>query len=88
MFGISLKMRQLLTARICFENDLGRDELSEICGLRFEFQAKALMETSRKMTLFQCRSAVLTCAETAYELNSSPDPESRLIELIARLALK
>ena len=86
IFNISLKMRQLLAARICFENSLRESSLSEICGLRHEFQAKLLMDTARKATLKGCRAAVLLCSDAAYALNSSPDPEARLVELITKLA--
>ena len=86
MFGISLKMRQLLAARVCIESGLGTDALMDMCGMKFSFQAKSLMDTARKTTLDNCRDAVLRCAGTAYELNSSPEPEARLTELIARLA--
>ena len=86
IFSISLKMRQLLSARACIESDMGKQALMDMCGIRHEFQARTLMDTARRMTLAGCRSAVLLCAETAFELNSAPEPESRLTELIVRLA--
>jgi len=86
LFNISLKMRQLLAARICIEDSSGMDWLMGVCGLRQEFQAKTLLATARKTTLARCKKAVLLCAETAYELNSAPEPESRLAELVAKLA--
>jgi len=86
MFSISLKMRQLLAARICIENKLGKETLIDMCGIRYEFQARSLIETARRMTLARCRQAVLICAQTAFDLNSSSEPEARLTELIARLA--
>jgi hypothetical protein len=58
----------------------------DMCGIRYEVQARSLMDTARRMTLAECRNAVLHCCETGYELNSSPEPESRMTELIARLA--
>jgi len=86
MFGVSLKMRELLAARVCFESGLGEDTLMKICSIRFPFQAKALMDTARKTTLSKCRDAVLSCSQAAMELNSGADPEARMVELIARLA--
>ncbi|MCL2202047.1 MAG: DNA polymerase III subunit delta [Oscillospiraceae bacterium] len=86
IFSISLKMRQLLAARICLENNLGRSGLIEMCGIRHEFQARALMETAQRASLSGCREAVLCCSSTALELNSSTEPESRLIELVTKLA--
>ncbi|MCL2409232.1 MAG: DNA polymerase III subunit delta [Oscillospiraceae bacterium] len=85
IYVISLKMRELLAARICIENGQGIEILMEMCGIRFPFQAKTLFETARKTTLAECRSAVKACAETAYELNSGSDQESMITELIAKL---
>ena len=86
MFSISLKMRQLLAARVCIEDGLGKNDLMKMCAIMFDFQAKMLLDTARKSTLTACRDAVLNCAKAAYDLNSSPDPESRLVELITQLA--
>ena len=86
--GISLKMRQLLAARICIENNLKIDSLIDLCGIKHEFQARTLMSTAHKATLPDCRNAVLFCAQTALELNSTAEPESRMIELVLKLALR
>jgi len=88
MYSISLKMRQLLTARICIENNLNRSRFMEICGIRHDFQARTLLSTAEKATLSDCCEAVLHCSTTALELNSSTNPESRLIELVTKLALR
>ena len=86
LFSISLKMRQILTARVCIDAGAGTAKLREICGINHEFAAKALMETARRLKLPVCRNAVLLCSETAFLLNSSSQPEARLTELIAKLA--
>jgi len=86
IYSISMKMRQLLAARVCIESKMGKDKLIAICGIRHDFQARALLDTARKTSLPECREAVLLCAQTAYELNSAPDQEARLTELIAKLA--
>jgi len=86
MFSISLKLRQLLAARVCIESSLDKSALMDMCGIRHEFQARTLLDTARRMTLSNCRKAVLHSSETAYELNSSPDPEARMVELILKLA--
>lgn len=86
--GISLKMRQLLVARVCIESSLKKDVLIEICGIRHEFQASTLMNTAQKATLSDCKDAVLYSSETALELNSTAEPEARMIELIAKLAFR
>jgi len=86
LFSISLNMRQLLAARICVENNLDRNALKKMSSIRYEFQARTLIDTARKVTLADCRAAVLCCAGTAFDINSSPEPEARLTELVARLA--
>jgi len=87
IYSISLKMRQLLAARLCIENKLDKTKLMELAGIKHEFQARMLMGTASKAKLSECRQAVLTCANTAFELNSSStDPESQMIELVTKLA--
>ena len=88
MFAIAAKMRQLLAARICIDNNLDKKALIDIIGLpkNLEFQAGYLLDTARKTTLVRCREYVLQCSETGYALNSQPDPELRIIELLAKLA--
>lgn len=88
IYSVSLKMRQLLVARICLEKNLGKTALMDICGIRHDFQASTLINTAKKATLTDCRSAVLFCSETALELNSTADPESRMVELVTKLALR
>jgi len=87
IYSISLNMRQLLAARICIDSGFGRSALMDMCDIRHDFIARSLLDTARGMTLAECRDAVLFCSQTAYELNSSSEPESRLIELVAKLAL-
>ena len=87
IYSISLKMRQLLVARVCLENKLSKRELMDICSIRHEFQASNLMSTAGKSTLKDVKKKVLACSETALELNSTSEPESRMIELLTKLAL-
>ena len=86
MFGISLKMRQLLAARVCIDNNSGKEALMDMCGIRHDFQARALMDTARKTTLARICGMVSACSETAFALNTGNDPEASMIELIAKLA--
>jgi len=86
IFSISIKMRQLLAARICIEKKLGESELMRICGLRQNYQARILLNTAKKSTLSDCRDAVVCCSQTALELNSTQEPEERLTELVLNLA--
>ena len=88
IFNISLKMRQLLAARVWIENGLDKDSFMDVCGIRrnLSFQAAPLLRTARGMSLSQCRGAVLACSKTALLLNSSSEPEACLVELAAKLA--
>jgi len=88
IFSISLTMRQLLAARVCIEENMGKGTLKDMCGIWHESKARVLLDTARGTTLEYCRRAVLLCSQTAYELNSSPEPEARLTELILKLAFK
>ena len=87
IYSISLKMRQLLVARVCIENNLDVRTLMSISGLRHDFQARAIWNTAKKTSLAQCRNSVLFCSATALELNSTLDPEARIIELVCKIAL-
>ncbi|MDR2356482.1 MAG: DNA polymerase III subunit delta [Oscillospiraceae bacterium] len=88
IFIISLKMRQLLAARVCAARGLSSAQLSDLCGIKFEFQARGLLSAARRVSLDECRAAVLCCAQTAYAMNSGGDGEDELIKLLARLALR
>jgi len=88
LFSISLKMRQLLAARVCIERKIDKTVYMKMCGIRHDFQARTLFNTALKSTLSDCRNAVLYCAQTALDLNSTAEPEERMIELVTKLALK
>ena len=85
LYGISLRMRQLLIARVCFEQKLGENTFMDLSGVRYPFQAKALMASARGTALETCKSLVLACSEAAYRMNSGDDPERQLTELFTRL---
>ena len=88
MYSISLKMRQLLAARVFIEAGAEKTLFMKICAIRHEFQARTLYSTAGKTTLNKCREAVLMCSDTALELNSTSDPEARITELVTKLALR
>lgn len=86
MFSISLKLRQLMAARLCYENGNGEKALMNLCDIRFDFQARNLMSSAKKTTLEDCRKAVISSAETACRMNLSGDPKTLLVELLIDLA--
>jgi DNA polymerase-3 subunit delta len=85
MFHLTLKMRQLLAARLCLDSGRGRAALMEMCGIRLDFQAENLLRAARRVSVAYCRAAVLLCGETAARLNSGGG-EGDLVLLLARLA--
>ena len=86
VYLISLRMRQLLAARVFIETNHGRSELMQLCDIRLDFIARNLMSVAKNTTLAYCREAVLLCSAVALELNSTAEPESRLVELVTKLA--
>lgn len=87
IFVISLKLRQLLAARVCLDNGLREKALMSMCGIHYDFQARALIQSARRTTLSRCRKAAALCAQTAFEMNSGSEPETALTELLIKLAL-
>lgn len=85
MYGISLKMRQLLTARCCLDASLGEAALTELADLRHSLAARNLMKSAAGLSVDACRAAVRLCAETAFRLNSGVNPETGMRELLLRL---
>lgn len=86
IYSISLKLRQLLAARLCIEHGLGEKALMGLCGIKLDFQARNLLASARKIKLEDCRRAVILCSETAFGMNNGSDPEYLLSELLIRLA--
>jgi DNA polymerase-3 subunit delta len=86
MFSISLKLRQLLAAKLIIASGLGEKELMKLCDIHYDFQARRLLISARKATLEDCRRGVILSAETAYRMNTGGDPENHLTELLLRLA--
>ena len=87
LYSISVRMRQLLAAKICYQQ--GKDELflMELYGIR-DFQARNLMQGAKGTSLSWCRGAVRLCAETAFLLNSGGGEGKELLaELLYKMAL-
>ena len=87
IFSISMKMRQLLGARVIFEEGKGPRDLMKLCGLRFSFQAEGLIGCARGVSLQWCKDAVIKCAEAAAKMNSGTDYEQAITQLIIELAM-
>jgi len=70
IYSISLKMRQLLAAKVCAESGKSYAYLMDICSIRTDWAAKSLMSNASKVSLDWCRDAVKKCSETAFRMNS------------------
>ncbi len=86
-YSISMKMRQLLAARVLYENGKGQGQLMEMCGIRFDFQARGMMNAARSVSLGWCKRAVQACSESALALNSGGDGKAVLAQLLVELAI-
>jgi DNA polymerase-3 subunit delta len=86
IYSITLKLRQLMAARVLLDRSLGEEDLMRICGMKFGFQARILLKSARSTTPERCARFVLLSADTAYRMNTGGDPESLLTELLIRLA--
>jgi len=89
LYSIGVKARQLLGAKLCLEAGAGTGEFSRLFGIRYEFQARAVLSAARRASLGTCRGFVCLCAEAAYKLNSSAEGGGReiLAELLTSFAL-
>lgn len=86
IYTITMKMRQLLLARVCIDSGISESKFAELAGIRHSFIASGMMRSARITSTGFCRSAVLICTETAYSFNSGVNPEDGLRELVLRLA--
>lgn len=85
-YSISLKMRQLLAARVLYEGGKGQSQLMDMCGIRFDFQARGMMNAARSVSLNWCKRAVTACSESALALNSGGNGREILAQLLVELA--
>lgn len=85
MMGV--QMRRLYAARIALEKDLGLKYIMEVCGVRYDFIARELLNSARGFTLPQLRNAVRLCAETDYKMKSSAEDDAVLLkDAVLRIA--
>ena len=59
----------------------------DMCALRYDFQARKLLQSAKNISTARCRNAVLLSARAAYGMNSGEGtPEELLKALIVDLA--
>lgn len=84
---VGKQMRNLYAARIALDRKLGKSYVSETCGIRFDFVAERLLNSSRGFTETQLSHAVRLCAETDFRMKTGGgDNKELLCELIMRIA--
>ncbi len=85
LYTLSATMRQLLWARLCLDSGKNVRYLMDTFTIKFEFQAKNLMNSAKKLTTEVCRKVVLLCSDAAFAMNSGADPEAAIAELVAAI---
>jgi len=86
IYSISLRIRQLLVAKVCLDRGIGKTEFMKMCDIRFDIQARTLIDTARNISLSKCCNYIIKCSQIALELNSTAQPEARMTELLVTLA--
>lgn len=85
LFSVSMKYRQLMIAKACRESGKNVRELMDMCGIRYEFQARGLWDTAAKVTMEQCCQYVKLCSDAALRLNSGEEAKAVLAGLLIEL---
>ena len=86
LYSVSVKLRQLLAARVCLDEGKSTEAFMELAGIRYDFQARRTMAAARQLSRAWCVRAVELSAETALRLNSGGTGKECLTDLLLRLA--
>ncbi|MBR5381333.1 MAG: hypothetical protein IK136_01795 [Oscillospiraceae bacterium] len=86
LYSVSIKLRQLLAARICLEERKSAEALMELAGIKYDFQARRTMDAARKLSRAWCVRAVALSGESALRLNSGGTGKECLTDLLLRLS--
>ena len=84
--AISSQMRNLYAARLAM--DCGKDAayLKRLMGMRTDYQARAVFDEARRITLPWCENALEVCCQTDARLKSTGAQDTELMaELIVRI---
>ncbi len=77
---LAMQMRNLYAARLALENGLGANFLLESGAVKYDFQARKLVQAARGYTLERLIRAVELCAETDYRMKSSGGDSAALFQ--------
>ena len=87
LYSISAKLRQLIGAKVCLKCGASTADIMKTLDIRYEFQARNVMEAARKTTMSMCRRMMTQCADTAYMLNSGQGDGGELVlQMLLRMA--
>ena len=85
-FSLTARLRALLLARLYLEEgNASPTELMRTTGIRFDFQARALLSAARQYSVSDCKSAISLCCATAFALNDGAEGDA-IVDLLIRLA--
>ena len=79
--AIGAQMRRLYAAKTLQSEGRDAAELAKLCGIA-PYAAGKTMNQARRFSLEFCKSAVLLCGRTDYQMKSSYDAPERLAELL------
>ena len=77
---LAMQMRNLYAARLALEKGLGANFLLESGAVKYDFQARKLVQAARGYTLERLIRAVELCAETDYRMKSSGGDSAALFQ--------
>ena len=84
---LGMQMRNLYAARLALDKNLGINYLMDSGAVKYDFQARKLLQAARGFRMEQLRRAVELCAETDYRMKSSASDDRELLkELVLRIA--
>ena len=84
--AIGSQMRNLYAARVVRESGRNAAYLKKIMGMKTDYQARAVLDEARRVSLPWCANALTVCCETDVRLKSSGMEDTELMtELILRI---
>ena len=84
---IGRQMRQMLAAKIVYNNGGDEQQLKSVLNIKSDYAARLVLNSSRKFSIKWCTDAVRLCGETDLKMKSSgEDPQQLLKMLLLQLA--
>ncbi len=84
---VGRQMRQLLAAKIVYNNGGDERQLKNVLSIKSDYAARLVLSSSRNFSIKWCTDAVRLCGETDLKMKSSgEDPQQLLKMLLLQLA--